>query len=176
MTFEAGAWIAGCLGALTGAAASWLNSTRLTGTDGWIDRAMWAIAGAFLAVLAYSVLSLLGGLGVVFPASRVAGDSPAVDCRHAGRVGHGSLAAATSEVQRARRGVSGDEHLFDTGRVNVGLRLAAGRDLVRNGLADAGCAECRFVRPAAGAAFGELPIDGDGGHASSHPGAPRSCH
>lgn len=66
MTFEAGAWIAGCLGALTGAAASWLNSTRLTGTDGWIDRAMWAIAGAFLAVLAYSVLSLLEGWAAFF--------------------------------------------------------------------------------------------------------------
>jgi hypothetical protein len=66
MTFEAGAWIAGCLGALTGAAASWLNSTRLTGIDGWIDRAMWAIAGAFLAVLAYSVLSLLEGWAAFF--------------------------------------------------------------------------------------------------------------
>ena len=66
MTFGAGAWIAGCVGALTGAATSWLSSTRLTGIDGLIDRVMGGLAGAVIALVVYSVLALLEGWAAFF--------------------------------------------------------------------------------------------------------------
>ena len=73
MTFEAGAGVAGCLGALAGVAASRLSLTRLTGTAGWVDRVMGAIGGVVLALLAYGVLSLMEGWAAFFhrPASPV---------------------------------------------------------------------------------------------------------
>jgi uncharacterized membrane protein YeaQ/YmgE (transglycosylase-associated protein family) len=65
MTFEAGAWVAGILGALAGVVASRLSATRLTG-GGWVDRVMGAVGGIVLALLAYGVLSLLEGWAAFF--------------------------------------------------------------------------------------------------------------
>jgi hypothetical protein len=66
MTFEAGAWVAGSLGALAGVVASRLSATPLTGNTGWVDRVMGAIGGVVLALLAYGVLSLMEGWAAFF--------------------------------------------------------------------------------------------------------------
>jgi len=66
MSFEAGAWLAGGLGALAGVAASRLSSTPLSGRAGWVDGMMGAAGGVVLAVLAYGVLSLLEGWAAFF--------------------------------------------------------------------------------------------------------------
>jgi hypothetical protein len=66
MTFEAGAWIAGGLGALAGVAATRLSALPLAGRAGWVDALMGALVGSILALLAYGVLSMFEAWAAFF--------------------------------------------------------------------------------------------------------------
>jgi hypothetical protein len=66
MTFEAGAWVAGGLGAVAGLAASRLSATPLTGSGKLVDGGIGAVVGVVLALLAYGVLSLFEAWSAFF--------------------------------------------------------------------------------------------------------------
>jgi branched-subunit amino acid ABC-type transport system permease component len=66
VTFAMGAWIAGICGALVGGAMGRPSRSGLAGATAVFDAVMKGAVGAFLAVLAFGILSMLEGWAAFF--------------------------------------------------------------------------------------------------------------